>query len=573
MGKNKKNRLPEKQSKLVNDFYPKNEKQAQLVNMIKKREVVISTGSAGTGKAQPLYSTIYTPNGPIQMRDVKIGTIVSTPEGGTASVIGIYPQGLKDCYRITFTDGVYTDCCSEHLWKVYTDSDRSSKNKERYSILQTKDMIGTLRVRSDKRRNYKIPVSDPVFYNKVQLPLEPYLLGLLLGDGGMTQENTIISTTDNEIIEYLKCILPKYNLNLVPTKDTLTGKHCDYRISGGVGNKFNYVSSITGELGVRCKSEFKSIPKKYLYSSIEDRIELLQGLMDTDGTVDNRGKNCSFCTTSTQLKDDFCELVRSLGGIASVSIKKNNTLGAYIISVNLPNSIKPFKLTRKLEKLIPKTKYKTPRYIDNIEYIGQVEQQCIMLDSDSHLYLTDNHIVTHNTYVALATALSLLGETYKSVILVKSVTTLPGEEVGFIKGDLAQKMEPFIMSYTWNIDKMCGKDASKKLMDADIVRVLPLAFIRGISIDNSIVIIDEAQNIDHHTFKTIMTRIGTDSKYVFLGDTEQIDRKKKQDSCLQTVLEIFKDSDVIGTVEFTDEDCVRNPIIPQILSVLRENNI
>jgi len=110
-------------------------------------------------------------------------------------------------------------------------------------------------------------------------------------------------------------------------------------------------------------------------------------------------------------------------------------------------------------------------------------------------------------------------------------------------------------------------------MAKKIIEVLPLAFIRGLSIDNSIVIIDEAQNIDTHTFKTIMTRIGENSKYIFLGDTEQIDRRHKDESCLATVLNIFTDSDLIGTIEFTDEDCVRNPIIPKILTKLRINNI
>jgi phosphate starvation-inducible PhoH-like protein len=110
-------------------------------------------------------------------------------------------------------------------------------------------------------------------------------------------------------------------------------------------------------------------------------------------------------------------------------------------------------------------------------------------------------------------------------------------------------------------------------MDAKLVEVLPLAFIRGLSIDNSVVIIDEAQNIDPHTFKTMMTRIGDNSKYIFLGDVEQIDRKRKSESCLATVVEIFKDSNIIGTIDFKDEDCVRNPIIPIILSTLRENGI
>lgn len=204
---------------------------------------------------------------------------------------------------------------------------------------------------------------------------------------------------------------------------------------------------------------------------------------------------------------------------------------------------------------------------------NQKQQQLVNLIEDKEVILATGVAGTGKTYVALATALSLLGPIYKKVVLVKSVTTLPGEEIGFLKGGMEQKMEPFVMSYVWNIDKICGQGSASSLMNKKIVEVLPLAFIRGLSIDNSIVIIDEAQNIDTHTFKTMMTRIGEDSKYIFLGDVEQIDRKKKSESCLQKVMDIFKDSPIIGTIEFTDEDCVRNPIIPKILSVLRENGI
>lgn len=177
------------------------------------------------------------------------------------------------------------------------------------------------------------------------------------------------------------------------------------------------------------------------------------------------------------------------------------------------------------------------------------------------------------TYVALATALSLLEQGYSKICLIKSVTSISGEEIGFIPGTFEEKMEPYLMSYYGNIDKMCGKGTSKELVKKDLIEVLPIAYIRGLSIDDSIVIIDEAQNIDRHTFKTIVTRIGSNSKYIFLGDVEQIDRKYKKESCLEEVLNIFKNSDIIGTVEFADEDCVRNPIIPKILEELRKNNI
>ena len=180
---------------------------------------------------------------------------------------------------------------------------------------------------------------------------------------------------------------------------------------------------------------------------------------------------------------------------------------------------------------------------------------------------------TGKTFISLASSLRLIGDKYKKIILCKSVTSIPGENIGYLPGSVEEKMEPFIMSYVWNIDKICGEGSGKSLMDKKLIEVLPLAYIRGLSIDNSIVLIDECQNLTDHTFKTIMTRIGSNSKYIFLGDIEQIDRKNQSESCLAKVLNIFKESNVIGTIEFDDSDCVRNPIIPKILQRLREFGI
>ena len=110
-------------------------------------------------------------------------------------------------------------------------------------------------------------------------------------------------------------------------------------------------------------------------------------------------------------------------------------------------------------------------------------------------------------------------------------------------------------------------------MEKKIIEILPLAYARGLSIDDSIVIIDEAQNMDAHTFKTIITRIGENSKYIFLGDTEQVDRKKKHESSLQTMIDILGPTKIVATLEFTDDDCVRNPLIPKIIQALREHNL
>ncbi len=220
------------------------------------------------------------------------------------------------------------------------------------------------------------------------------------------------------------------------------------------------------------------------------------------------------------------------------------------------------KLPEKQAKLVKNFFPKTPKQKELQELI-----------EDNEIVIAKGVAGSGKSYVALATALNLLGEVYTKIILVKSVTTIPGEEIGFLKGGLEEKMEPFMMSYTWNIDKMCGKNASKDLLSKGLLEILPIAYMRGLSIDSSIVIFDETQNISHETFKTIITRIGENCKYIFLGDTEQVDRKKKQESSLQTMIDILGPTGLVKTLEFSDDDCVRNPKIPKILEVLRQNNI
>ena len=125
-------------------------------------------------------------------------------------------------------------------------------------------------------------------------------------------------------------------------------------------------------------------------------------------------------------------------------------------------------------------------------------------------------------------------------------------------------------SYFSNIDKLIGESMRKKLMADGKIKMLPLAYIRGINIDNQFVILDECQNLTMQVFKSIITRIGKNSKYVIMGDVDQIDLKNRKTSILSKVLNTFKDDEKVGTIEFLPEDCVRNPIIPHVLDKLKE---
>lgn len=108
-------------------------------------------------------------------------------------------------------------------------------------------------------------------------------------------------------------------------------------------------------------------------------------------------------------------------------------------------------------------------------------------------------------------------------------------------------------------------------MDQGVIEIFPIAYIRGVTMDNCIVIIDEAQNLSFHTFKTIITRIGHNCKMVFLGDSGQIDLKTKELSCLDRIANIFEDQEFAGSVKFENADSVRNPIIPHLLELLEKD--
>ncbi len=186
---------------------------------------------------------------------------------------------------------------------------------------------------------------------------------------------------------------------------------------------------------------------------------------------------------------------------------------------------------------------------------------------DNEITIVSGLAGSGKTFVACAEALKLVKTKpkYKRVLLVKSVTQLPGEELGHLPGDIQDKIDPYMVSFIDNFEKIIGETLTRKLRDLGIIKIQPLAFIRGRSIDNTIIIVDEAQNISKENMRTLMTRIGTDSKMVILGDVRQKDIKNKNNSSLEVILEKFKDVEGFGCVELRNpDDVVRNPIIKKI---------
>ena len=180
---------------------------------------------------------------------------------------------------------------------------------------------------------------------------------------------------------------------------------------------------------------------------------------------------------------------------------------------------------------------------------------------------------TGKTYVACAEALRLLAKgEYRKIIVAKSVTVLEGEDVGYLKGTLREKMEPIMVSFMDNFHKIIGKELTQDLERAELLEITPLAYIRGRSIDNSIIIVDEAQNITMKNMRSTMTRLGDHSKMIIMGDTRQIDINKRESSSLSKIVQLFADQQEIGVMEFERSDIVRNPLIIKIEEIFDEND-
>ncbi len=392
---------------------------AVLTRLERAREAII-VGEMGTGKAQPLDCKVLTLTGWKRMGDIKEGDEVVDPEGGTARVVGVYPQGMKDIYRVTFSDGSQTECCNEHVWQVLT-PERKWRNHSP-QLFELREIKNKLFSQSTNAR-YFIPLVKPIEFEEKPLPLDPYLLGALIGDGGLSSGNPKLTSADDEIIQEAAAALPD------GVSFKVQGKY-DYRISSKyrtdskrTGSKrrclnSNPVTSALRKLGLMGhRSETKFIPKRYLFSSVNSRIALLQGLLDTDGTIggqpDGFTGHITYSTVSEKLARDITELVQSLGGTAKLTTRiprythngeKRYGQLAYQLNIKLPECIQPFRLTRKLERVRPRTKYGVTRAMVKIEYVGKKEAQCIALDSENQLYVTDDYIVTHNTTIGAAVA-------------------------------------------------------------------------------------------------------------------------------------------------------------------------
>ena len=195
------------------------------------------------------------------------------------------------------------------------------------------------------------------------------------------------------------------------------------------------------------------------------------------------------------------------------------------------------------------------------------QKELINLINEKEITFVAGPAGSGKTFLALAKSLQLISDEkteYEKIYLLKSVITLQEENIGYIKGEIDDKLKPSVMSFLMNLNKLIDTSQMNKLIENELVVALPIGYMRGLSIDNSIIILDEVQNITLENLRTILTRIGENSKIIAMGDLRQIDIKNKSRSSLYTAMSLFEGIEEIGTFEFNEEDIVRNPLIQKI---------
>ena len=508
------------------DNRPLMEHQKVAVEKLLANNKFILADDMGVGKAESVENKIFTPYGRKRIGDICVGDKVIGSNGKECNVLGVFPQGKKDLYRVTFNDGYSVLVCKDHLWSVKARSfgNNTKNNRNKKSIVLSVDQMldKTLELSlngtknntereyifktyfREKKNNLKwqIPIVSPIeFKNEKKIPLNPYLLGLILGDGGITERGISFTSKDKEIIENIKNILPD-NSQINEIKNSKYG----FRITR-INGKHNPVIDILTDLKLMgCGSHNKFIPEMYKYGSIEDRLSILQGLMDTDGTCSLSNGICKgteYSTISEQLADDVIEIVHSLGGIARKSSRKTfytyngikkEGKKSYRINIKLQGNMNPFKLKRKSDLYNTPEKYKVGRYIKNIEFEKQGDAICISVDSPDKLYVTEHCIVTHNTTSAVIAAME---SGVKKVLIVcpaslkinweREIKNYSDEKILIVEG---RKWGSTFKFYIINYDIIKNYHTTEKTEESDAYKLI-------VNENFNLAIVDEAHYISN----------------------------------------------------------------------------
>jgi len=399
-----------------------NVKRLRAVHIEPKGPVVEIAGKNGAGKQQPVTEPVLTPNGWKAIGDICVGDQVIGSSGRAITVTGVFPQAIRETYLVTMADGASTRCGPEHLWTVARWSGNSGPKERIVETVSTTTLIEK-GLRNGLSRRWALPIVQPVHFadQGSNLPVDPYVLGVILGDGHVEPSGYVTVTSwDNSILD---AIAPR----------------AFWRGPRELGSaEWSRPLRHLGLAGSRSWEKF--IPESYFWASVDERWNLLAGLMDTDGTAERSW--AGFSSTSEALADGVVRLANSLGCVAKKrkgSTKKytyngETKEGRMAWTVGIKSDAAPFRLPRKIEAWSPSERCSNwRRYIDAIERVEDEDSVCIQVDAGDGLYVTKDFILTHNT--------SVLDAIYWAICGSKNVQSQPirkGEEEARIRLDLGE---------------------------------------------------------------------------------------------------------------------------------------
>lgn len=423
----------------------------------RKTKLYCVSGGTGVGKALTNDTIIPTPKGFRRVDEIKVGDKLFDRMGQPTEVLGVFPQGEKEVFEVTFADGRTALCNDEHLWSYYN-------TKGTGLITSTLKEMMQQDIKRKGGWRFQVPVCQAVEYDERKLPIDPYVLGLFLGDGSfreqLSSKSLAYSTADISLIDVI-CDTMSWTWK----KNSKNNFSYSFKNSN---NELVYVSHFLKDLPelYNVYSQDKFIPKQYLTASIEQRFALLNGLLDTDGTVDTKGR-VSFTTTSPQMKKDIMELIYSLGISCTSTMDKRTdkyTNGqCYTINVlaNVETSKKLFRLERHCERINQwanngkRKETKKSVGITNIKSLGYTTPMtCFMVDNPEHLFLMNDYIVTHNTRMAIAQAVNMSIPVSWDIMNRKWIYSGADEKVGVCSTELqVDEMQTIILATISGVDE------------------------------------------------------------------------------------------------------------------------